>query len=308
MALHEKRDSLWHPADGVSLTNSHLIVELADTNSCGKPRFDRTGFITQVTLRNSGHTFCVYERTGSSLREGGAGLCGEFGIFSPIGYSDAAVGESFPKPGVGLLTRIDGGEYDFHRDYPLEPFHIKAAFGVDQATYQAEPKQCRGYAMALSKTVTLSGPSLSINYTLANAGEHPFETEEYVHNFIGIDRHPIGPDYKLRFSDALCPTLIEPNYTPQILRMNGADMEWNGIPAQPFYARFAGLPHEGTGWELIHLPSGAGMREECSFPVDRIALWGTTHAVSPEMFIRISLQSGESMSWCRKYTFFDREA
>jgi hypothetical protein len=73
-------------------------------------------------------------------------------------------------------------------------------------------------------------------------------------------------------------------------------------PERPFYGRLAALAHTGRPqWELVHLTSGVGMREYDSFMPSRVAVWGTTHVLSAEVFIDISLQPGETQTWERRY-------
>ena len=46
---------------GHQLANGQLEVDIAEIGRYQGTRFDRTGFITQVKLTESGHTFCVHE-------------------------------------------------------------------------------------------------------------------------------------------------------------------------------------------------------------------------------------------------------
>ena len=57
-------------------------------------------------------------------------------------------------------------------------------------------------------------------------------------------------------------------------------------------------------WELRHLPSGVGVREQVTPGWSKLVLWGTERVVSAEAFVAIRLAPGESMEWRRDYTFF----
>ena len=107
------------PNDSILIASDRLQVEIAEPQTiyCSS-RFDWTGFITQVTLDKE-RTFCVPEAI-DGTGTGGHGLCNEFGITRPIGFDDAAPGETFPKIGVGLLRRPDAEAYSFGRDYEIE--------------------------------------------------------------------------------------------------------------------------------------------------------------------------------------------
>src|SRR5688572_25534831 len=90
-------------SDRLHLISDRLRVDIATPGSStyAGSRFDWTGLITQVTL-DGRHTFCGQEAT-DGTGTGGIGLCNEFGIFEPVGYDDARVGDQFPKLGIGLL-------------------------------------------------------------------------------------------------------------------------------------------------------------------------------------------------------------
>jgi hypothetical protein len=263
-------------------------------------RFDWTGFVTQVTL-NGEHIFCVPESLTPGKGSGGRGLCNEFGIHEPIGYEDTRVGEKFPKLGVGLLTRPDDGAYDFFRPYEIEPFPIQVATEEDRVIFTVEPLPCRGYEARLTKTLSLHEHRLRIDYRLENVGTELLETTEYYHNFIGIDGHAVGGDYRLRL-----PYPIELPEAQEIFDIKGNELRWRWQPEGDFYGQPRGFGDEpGHRWELIHKPSGVGLREESRFKVERVALWGTTHVISPEAFIKIAVAPGDEQTWCREYEFFD---
>ncbi|MBU5444597.1 hypothetical protein [Paenibacillus sp. MSJ-34] len=289
----------------IELVSDRLCVDIAEPGECRGARFDRTAFVTQVRLIEGGHTFCVREHPSSHVRGGGAGLCNEFGIFQGIGYEETRVGERFPKLGVGLLERRDEAEYDFRADYKATPFEVEVRTDRRSAEFVVHPADCRGYAARLAKTVTLQGSGLSIRYLLENVGSRPIRTHEYTHNFIGIDGHPIGPDYRLAFSFPVAAAQMEPDYTPRVLEFGGRDIRWRHAPEREFYCRLEGFGSgEAVSWEAMHLPSGAGMRETVTRPASMIALWGAPHVVSPEVFVEIDLRPGESMTWTRTYEFF----
>lgn len=288
------------------LINEKLQVDIAAIDYYPGQRFDHTGFITQVTLLEGGHRFCAPESPIPGEGTGGEGLCNEFGLVQPIGYDDAAVGEKFPKLGVGNLTRMDDKPYVAFTPYDVDlyPVHIVQE-APDRIVYIVEPKENRGYALRLTKTISLDGASLKVAYQLDNVGEKPVQTEEYIHNFVRINDERIGPGYALTFAAPL--TLLNP-LPEQIddLIVEGDTIRWRKVPDKVYYTKLAALP-EGQhpySWELRHEPSRIAMRESNDFPVAAMALWGTATVVSPEIFIAVSLQPGETMNWTRCYDFY----
>lgn len=287
----------------ILLQNERLKVEIAYPGSAYKgSRFDWTGFITQITL-DGRHTFCVPEQYEPGRGTGGSGLCNEFGLKDPVGYDDAKPGELFPKIGTGLLKRISGDPYNFFIKYEVEPFPVFATADGLNACFKVEPLECRGYAVRMQKTVSIAGNRLAIGYKLMNAGGRPIETSEYCHNFMGIDGHLVGREYCLSF-----PKSIKIHRTMGDFIHESDRILWPETPGTDFYGTIeAGFEDGPWKWQLVHLPSGTGVRETSHIKVSHCALWGSAHVVSPELFVAISLLPGETMEWTREYEFFSNE-
>ena len=296
---------------GVYISNDQLQVEIANPGEVYQgTRFDWTGFITQVKWKDHHgkvHTFCVPESLIDGEGTGGIGLWNEFGIADPIGYDEALPGDQFPKLGVGRLTRLDEADYNFFRNYPVELFDMGTSIENNVVYSKVQAHPCNGYAAELSKVIKLVDNTLSIEYKLSNTGIKPIHTEEYVHNFLRIDEHPVGPAYQLTLPIQIETKDMEQGYSPSILRVEGKQVSWNTTPSQAFYARIEDVEQpDGATWELVHRPSGIGVREWSDFKVKTIALWGLQHVVSPEVFIQVAVQPGETQCWTRKYEFFSQ--
>jgi len=288
-----------------TLRSERLSVDIsAPGHAYAGTRFDWSGFVTQVSLDDR-HTFCVPEDYRPGQGTGGIGLCNEFGIDRPIGFEDTQPGYPFPKLGVGLLTRLEKPDYSFWYPHLIaRNFPIAVHCEADMATFTVEPVNCRGYAARLVKVLKALGNTLEIAYHLENTGKLPIRTNEYVHNFVGIDRHTFGPEYQLNFPYA--PVIESPSEMNTILEVAGDTIRQKEAPVAPFYARLLGFQAtDQPQWELVHLPSGVSLRETVDFSPVRVALWGVNHVISVEVFIDIDLQPGESMRWLRRYEFLD---
>ncbi len=293
------------PESTIQLHSSRLAVEISQPGAAYTgTRFDWSGFVTQVTLDNL-HTFCVPEDYDPGKGTGGIGLCSEFGIDQPIGYDNAKPGETFPKLGVGLLTRLDKPEYSFWYPHKIaENFPIQVTQTGQTATFITQPVPCGGYAARLTKRLTVTDNCLSIAYELENTGEQPIHTNEYVHNFVGIDQKTFGPDYQLNFPYE--PLIESPSEMNAILSTAGHSLRQKETPHHPFYARLVGFSQgDQPQWELVHQPSGVAMRETVDFLPTRVAVWGTTHVISVEVFIDLAIRPGETKRWQRTYEFLD---
>ncbi|WP_219834747.1 hypothetical protein [Paenibacillus sp. R14(2021)] len=287
--------------EGWSLGSNRLRVQVAKPGTAYRgSRFDWTGLVTEVRL-DERHTFCTKESFVSGQGTGGIGLCNEFGISLPVGYEEARVGETFPKLGVGLLTRVDDAAYGFARSYPIAPFPVDVHAGKSSLTFTVHPLVTRGYAVRLIKTVSVEQNRLRFVYELSNVGEVFVATNEYGHNFVNLDGHAVGPEYRLRLPDGFAFESSGSRTFP--LEFENCVMRWMHVPEGEFYCRSTASFSPGLQWELTH-ESGVGMREHVNFAPSMIALWGTKHVVSPEVFLHLELEPGETTSWTRELEFY----
>lgn len=292
----------------IVINSDRLRVEIAAPNTVYKgTRFDWTGFITQVTLDGL-HTFCVPEDYRPGKGTGGIGLCNEFGIQTPIGYADAKVGDLFPKLGIGLLRRPDQEDYNYFRTYEIaKAFPLAIEQSVDHVRFDVLPLDCRGYAVRYVKTLSVKSNRLNIEYRLENTGNQFIVTNEYCHNFIGIDQQKMGPDYRMRFPFLLNYGDLEKDVhrSLSIITVEGQDIRLKETPVEQFYCRPSGVRVSSHyQWELTYLPTQVGMREMTDFVPLVTALWGDTHVISAEVFIVLNLPPGDSKTWTRSYEFF----
>jgi hypothetical protein len=237
----------------------------------------------------------------------GQGLYNEFGITRPIGYEDCGVGEKFPKPGVGLLTRTGNVPYRFFEKYEVEPFGIVIERGKEWIKYTVLPEDCRGYSTKGIKKIALSGSSFTIDYELENTGTKHIRTNEYCHNFIAVNGSDIDEQYVLRIPCGIIePASMTENVNPENAAVLGKNsVQFNCSPSLDFFFSPLTAFHENGGeWEITHKGIGVGMRENTDFKPEMMNLWGTKHVISPELFIKIDLGPGQKLSWRRTYSFY----
>jgi hypothetical protein len=283
------------------ISSDRLQVELAWPGSAIQKgaRFDLTGHAVQITLDGS-HVFCAPESFTEDRGSGGLGLCNEFHDLDQTLFNSAPEGQPYPKMGVGIISKGSDNDYHFMNHYSKTPYPMEVSADTSSALFTVLPVECQGYAARLEKKVRVESNRLYFEYFFENAGKKAIEIMEYNHNFICIDRHSIGPDYQFTL-----PGPITMEKTPDLLMVHGNEVTWKATPTEPFYCNpsvAAGVsPHH---WELVHKPSGVGVRETDSFPVHHLALWGTDHVVSPEVFVHSVLKPGESLRWSRGYEFF----
>jgi hypothetical protein len=285
----------------ITIQNRRLEVQIQEPGGgYQRSRFDWNGICQQITLDNS-HTFCSREATKDDPGTEGVGLSDEFGINTPVGYDEAQVGDLFPKIGVGFLQRTDSQAYTFMEDYPIDSVKIQVEQKHEsEVSFLQNSKNHNGWAWKLQKTFSLAGPMLTISYALENTGEKTIQTETYNHNFLMIDGKTVGPDYQLQLPFDL---QLEQGLGPIATNQNTISL--SEVPQKYFYALQGHCnPKLDVEWQIVHQPSGRGLRVMECFTLSKFALWGMSHVISPEFFLWIDLQPGQTQIWQREYTFF----
>ncbi|MDR1116838.1 MAG: hypothetical protein LBL09_01150 [Oscillospiraceae bacterium] len=266
-------------------------------------RFDRAGFITEVTL-DGVHTFC--RREPDNLDHpctGGVGLCSEYRLEEA--YADAEAGELFLKPGVGLLRKQDDGPYRHFVRYPCEPLTVEYQFDVHQAEFVTLPAPHNGFALRHKKVISLEGNTLSMRMEVSNEGEKPVYLTEYCHNFISLGR-PTGPDYRLAFPGGINGYEPSPYANGEIAKLDNALYSFNAYSQRAsMWMIPGGAVRQDTGflWQLSHTQSPLSVTEADSFHPAAIALWAIDDIISPEICHSFSLDIGKTRTWERKWTF-----
>ena len=285
------------------LQSNRLRVEVASPGEAPNQtyRFDRSGFITEVVLDGI-HRFCASEpRNLGHPCSGGRGICNEY-IF-PV--SDlAAVGEYFPKPGVGLFLKEKDEPYHFFKKYQIQPFSVTAEQqGEDTIVFITEPLVCMGYALRQKKTVSINDNRLSIHILLENIGDHAFEAEEYCHNFLTVNSMGLGPNYFLNV-----PSLSDKgtDFIVGCLKGNGHGFSFSEYSAKPVFHTMEGgefTRDEIFKWRMGNTSEKAFVDVAENIRLSRAALWATDHLIALESFHSISLHPGQTDSWTREWTF-----
>jgi len=290
------------------LKNERLSVEIAEPGE--EPnngvRFERAGFISQVTL-DGNCTFCASEPRNLVHRSsGGRGLCCEYKADYSAQVQD---GEWYPKPGVGLLKR--NGAYHFSGEYEKKPFLVEVARdegGQETgATFHTIPVECLGIAVETWKHIYIDGNTLTMEVKARNAGSREITFKEYCHNFLSIDGMAVSPDYRLELPDL---TGLEkgmlgneyPNEGNYLSDGKGISLAQNTLLPSLLMIRAEEAPRP-FHWTMRHKGAGAAVKVTENLNVSEMCLWSVDHMLSPEMIQTVTLAPGEETMWSRVYTF-----
>jgi len=155
----------------------------------------------------------------------------------------------------------------------------------------------------LKKEIKLEKHGFTINYDLENTGEKEIITDEYVHNFLAINKELIGRNYVLKFPFKLMPAFFLETVNPeQKVTIGQTDVTFNDSPKEQFFfSNLNGYKNVKPQWELKNLESKISISETGSFNTNKVNLWGWKHVISPELFIDVSIKPGQNANWTRTY-------
>ena len=287
-----------------TLKTDRLRVDVSEPGAAPNTttRFDRAGFVEEVVLDGT-HRFCASEpRNLSHPCSGGRGICNEYITATA---EEAAVGEQFMKPGVGLLLKEAEGPYRFMNTYKVTPFNIDITQAGNSLLFVTQPMICGGYALRQIKRLEATDNRLEMSVTLENTGDKEFIANEYCHNFITVNCMTLGPDYKLEFPSGIDrgDAQLEGE-----LYAAGKGFTFSGPleKALMFYMEasdFSTKPRETFEWIFKNTAEGAQVHVYEQIELGRVLLWAVNHMFSTESFHAVKLAPGQSDSWTRTWVF-----
>ena len=158
-----------------------------------------------------------------------------------------------------------------------------------------------GYGYFLKKIINLKESGFHLQYELENTGFKPLKTSEYVHNFLAVNHTSIDNSYQLFFDETIKPELFEETVNPGgLVQFKGRETGFSGIPEKPFFfSHLFGAKSVSAKWRLLNRNFKMAISETGDFRTSKVNLWGWQHVVSPELFINLKLEPGQSASWSR---------
>lgn len=286
------------------LKNKNLEIHIdAPLENYNASRFDWTGKIAEVKFQDIPVTG-VEKPVGQDNTLYGKGFYNEFGIDSALGFHEAGPGGWFHKIGVGLLKK-DDPKYQFIKNYRVEPAEFDIHTESNRIAISCQSESVNGYAYVLRKTIELDESSFTIRYHLENRGEKDIRTTEYVHNFLAVNRDLTGRNYLLEFPFQLMPELFEETVNPEgKVNLGPREITFKDSPLEPFFfSNLTGGELVDAQWTLKHPKNNIALSEHGSFKTDQVNLWGWKHVISPELFIKIFIEPGQSKTWSRRFQF-----
>ncbi len=263
----------------------------------GFTRFNHSAFVPDVAYR--GVRFGQPEMTDPQRpTTKGAGLCCE--IICPEVETSVAVGEEYLKPGIGYVTRTAEPWRIYGVNPPYRPLETAVTAQSDRILFVTETEQVAGYAYRECRRLLAEDGRLTLSVHFENQGEKPLAFTEYCHNFISLGDLQTSPAHHLALP---CVEALTLDPEKSHMRAEEGGVSWLGIPGVFFNVFDRTRRAEGPAWRLTHENSSVSISETVDFTPVKLTVWGLEHVISPEVFIAVRLEPGESAEWTRVWTF-----
>jgi hypothetical protein len=226
-----------------------------------------------------------------------------------LGYDEAKPGGTFIKIGVGVLRKPDNSDYNPYRLYEIvDPGKWTVRPEKDSIEFIHElkdPDSGYGYVYAKAIRLTKGKPEMVLRHNLRNTGRRPIDTSVYDHNFLVLDKQPIGPDFTITV-----PFEIK---TERPLEKELAEVRGNRLvylkPLEgkdTVAASFSGFGNTPADYSITieNRKVGAGMKVTADRPLSQENLWSIRSVLAMEPFIHMVVEPGKQFKWSYTYSYY----
>jgi hypothetical protein len=288
-------------------------------------RFDWSGVVACVAVKGHkffGEWFAKYDPLKNDSITGPVeefrtdnGVMGHYPPTSPlttihteaIGYNEAKPGETFLKPGVGMLRKVDDRPYASGSLYPI----------VDGGTWTTKKTRSsisfqqvlngqNGYGYIYTKTLSLdaNGMGMTLHHTLKNTGTKVIDTKVYDHDFFVFDDKPAEPGMVVRFK--FPPRPVDP--MTDMVQIEGNEIQFQRAvkPRESINAYIVGYSDRSSDYDITAEDTNRkiGVEQTSDSPISRILFWTNGTAVCPEVYLHVPAAPGKMSQWMIHYRFF----
>ncbi len=226
-----------------------------------------------------------------------------------LGFENAKAGETFIKIGVGVLRRPDEQAYSPYRLYEIvNPGTWSVRTTEDSIEFTQEVSDSAsgfGYRYTKALRLTKGKPEMTLEHTLENTGRQNIETSVYDHNFLVLDKQPIGPDFVITMPFAINPQHVQ---NAEIARIVGHRFTYRRKleDRETVSAEFSGFGKTAADYNITieNRRVGAGMKVVGNRPLSREKLWSIRSVLGVEPFIDMSIDPGKTFTWRYDYTYY----
>jgi len=282
----------------IELRNGNLKVTLCEPWTFYKgQRFDHGGVFHSIYKGDycyAGQWFKKYDPYNHDAVCG----CSEEFVFADL--PDIKPGETFVKPGVGLLVRPDEEPYAFVRPYEVADkgqweYHTE---GSAKAVFRHSLDGWYDY----TKTIELiCDCSFRISHRLEWKNPTPFNGWCYCHNFYTFDGKQVGPDRLIDF-----PFRPEGDWRSQYhcVALNDNGIRFSDSVEKPsvYMGNLHPVDRDGIGsYELKVSDCAHQVRINCE--LEKIVFWSNPDVACLEPYRPVNVKQGEVAEWSAEYSF-----
>jgi hypothetical protein len=225
-----------------------------------------------------------------------------------LGYDEAKAGGTFIKIGVGVLRKPEGN-YNPYRLYDIvDPGKWKVRTEKDSVEFIQELMDpSTGYGYSYNKTVRLVNgkPEMVLEHSLRNTGRRPIDTSVYDHNFLVLDKQPVGPDFTIELPFEIKTEHPVDNGLAEVRgkrfvflkTLKGKDT---------VAASFLGFGQSAADYSITIENSkvGAGMKITGDRPLAQESLWSIRSVLAMEPFVHMVVEPGNEFTWSYTYSYY----
>jgi hypothetical protein len=227
----------------------------------------------------------------------------------PLGFDEAKPGETFIKIGVGVLRKPDEKAYTPYRLYEIvNPGKWSIDAKHDSVRFTQELSDpASGYAYRYIKTIRLAeGKSeMVLEHSLENTGRQKIQTSVYDHNFLVLDKQPIGPDFVVTVPFAIHAQHVQ---NAELASIDGHQFTYSRKleARETVSAEFSGFGTTAADYKFTieNRKAGAGMQVTGDRPLSKENLWSIRSTLAVEPFIDMSIEPGKTFTWRYDYTYY----
>ncbi len=225
--------------------------------------------------------------------------------FVTVDFNGIEPGDTFVKPGVGLLLRPDDKPYDWFRLYQIvDEGQRDVKISDSEVVFIHILKGIYSYEKRIS---LLSGDSMRISHRLTWEAPAPLDGYTYNHNFFTFGGVPVGPGRKIDF-----PYMPTGNWRSEYdnVALEGQGIRFSAPVIPPsVYMGDLHSTDEPTPYSFHISESGSsdgkthGVSVYGSRPVNHVVFWANPRVACVEPYLPIRLRKSESIEWDIMYTF-----
>ncbi len=289
------------------LVKARIYLPDIDNGYYRATRFDWSGVMPY--LEHDGHSYFGkwFKNYDANMHESVMGPVEEF---TPIGYEDAEVGESFLKIGVGTLVKPEESKYNSFNHYEISN---NGKWEISERLNEVEFKQILNthkYSYKYVKHISLpkDKSQMVLSHKFTNTGNKTIETQVYNHNFFFIDSLNIGEGYVVKFPFNIVAKRLVKRIGEFIEIANNEIRFIKDLQDgdQVYIGSITGYEENSKEYDINieNKKTGVGVNIHGNRPLSKLVFWSAIKTVCPEPYISIKAEPGETVTWEITYTFY----